>query len=117
MLAGDEVNSAGKHRMCHQIRFSERIPNSLIVFDSEDSVAGKLEKLCRKYIWRNAEYQINISFRDRRALQSIVESEEHVGMDIIDALDSCIVELWQLLRDSYARFQRTAEYKQMCQRR
>ena len=87
------------------------------MFAADADIDGKFEKLYRKYIARDAEFQINISFRDRIAWQRIVESDGRTDVGgVIDVVDQCIVELWLLLRDSYSRFQRTADYREMCRR-
>jgi hypothetical protein len=115
------------------LRFPEAVTQlkSSIVHHSDLSLEQKFVILVKKYIENNAEMTVNISYRTRDKLvmkakrlreynidevdDAQVSSVSDMNATLIEAndFDAALIEVIQLLRDSFYRFKTSADFKRL----
>jgi len=102
----------------------DTIPVPSIILDNEDTTfkvnkqyRNKILKIYHKYIRVGSEYEINISYSDRKKFTQLFKDEQHwldnesyKLMEIFTIFDGVIHQLMKLQNDSFRRFTNTDEY-------
>eukprot|EP01083_Nonionella_stella_P123814 373331_1 len=93
------------------------MPQSVIVYDDEHTVAEKAARLIEKYVFSRrgmCDFEVNISSQCRcKIMQQSQQLNELTMQQMYALFDQIILQLIQLLNDSHLRFIRTESYKQL----
>mmetsp|Transcript_21500 Transcript_21500/g.34531 ORF Transcript_21500/g.34531 Transcript_21500/m.34531 type:complete len:500 (-) Transcript_21500:99-1598(-) len=125
--AEQQKQATTRGEMFASLILAECVPRSSIIADdtvgSDDNIVRvKATKLYNKYIKVGSEWEINICSDARQQMtvrfDAYRSGDSKVDLDWSDAamyhvFDDCLTEMWQLLKCSFGRFMRKAEYQRL----
>ena len=91
------------------------LPKSLIIWnDEKEDLELKVIKLCQKYIYHNADHELNLSSKQRKTIMDQVTNINVItSYQIHHIFDAPIKSLLHLLNDSLTRFTDTDNYRKI----